>query len=219
MKPLTSLSLTVLDRTASRGLGKALPTGSRALSTFLGTNYSNGLQHRHRSLQTNAAKTVHFHSTSNPWSSPFDTSSKESATTTAVKKSKRRKFVPPKAAVKLTDKARKFFKLLLENPPRPDIVGVMLNYDQASSGQPRMVFSFDFVSQDQIAEDDEGVSLELLDDGTPKPPKDSMDDGLPKLYINHNGFMKALGCTVDIDIEQMKPILYDPSGNEVNPNV
>jgi len=34
--------------------------------------------------------------------------------------------------------------------------GVMLNYGQASSGQPRMVFSFDFVSKDQIAENDEG---------------------------------------------------------------
>lgn len=34
--------------------------------------------------------------------------------------------------------------------------GVMLNYNQSTSGQPRMVFSFDFVTQDQIHEDDEG---------------------------------------------------------------
>ena len=62
------------------------------------------------------------------------------------------------------------------------------------------------------------VSLELLEDGTPKPPRDAMDDGLPKLYVSHNGFMKVLGCTLDIDIEKMQPVLYDPSGNEVNPN-
>lgn len=51
--------------------------------------------------------------------SPFDTVEKKGG-----KASKRRKFVPPKAAVELTPKARKFFKLLLENPPRPDIVGM-----------------------------------------------------------------------------------------------
>lgn len=63
------------------------------------------------------------------------------------------------------------------------------------------------------------VSLELLEDGTPKPPKDSIDDGLPKLYVNHNGFMKVLGCTLDVDIEKMKPILYDAAGNVKDPNI
>lgn len=53
-------------------------------------------------------------------------------------------------AATLTPKARKFFKTLLERPPRPNIVGVMLNYSQSSSGQPRMVFSFDFVTQEQL---------------------------------------------------------------------
>jgi hypothetical protein len=60
--------------------------------------------------------------------------------------------------------------------------------------------------------------LELLEDGTPKPPKDSLDDGLPKLYVSHHGFMKVLGCTLDID-QQMKPVLHDSQGNEVDPNV
>jgi len=32
----------------------------------------------------------------------------------------------------------------------------MLNYHQSTSGQPRMVFSFDFITQDQIGENDEG---------------------------------------------------------------
>ena len=64
------------------------------------------------------------------------------------------------------------------------------------------------------------VSLELLEDGeTPKPPKDSWEDGLPKLYIHHNGFMKVLGCTLDVDIDNMKPVLYDSEGLVKDPNV
>jgi hypothetical protein len=34
--------------------------------------------------------------------------------------------------------------------------GVMLHLNQASSGEPRMVFAFDFVTKDQITEEDEG---------------------------------------------------------------
>ena len=70
------------------------------------------------------------------------------------KPKRRRKFIPRKAAVQLTDKARNFFKALLENSPAKD--GIILNYKQASSGQPRMVFAFDFVTKDQISEEDEG---------------------------------------------------------------
>jgi hypothetical protein len=55
-----------------------------------------------------------------PASSPFDV---EAAKPKTKKKKGRKKFIPPKAAVELTPKARKFFKLLLENPPRPDVVG------------------------------------------------------------------------------------------------
>lgn len=63
------------------------------------------------------------------------------------------------------------------------------------------------------------MSLELLEDGTPKPPKDSIDDGLPKLYLSHNGFMKFLGCKLDVDIDNVQPILYNKEGLEVDPNV
>ena len=65
-----------------------------------------------------------------------------------------KKFVPRKAAVELTEKARDFFRVLLENNPGKD--GIILNYQQASSGQPRMVFSFGFVTQDQLSPQDEG---------------------------------------------------------------
>ena len=37
--------------------------------------------------------------------------------------SSKRRFIPPRAAVTLTPKARTFFRSLLKNPPRPDISG------------------------------------------------------------------------------------------------
>lgn len=140
---------------------------------------------------------------------------------------KKHAFVPRKAAVKLTDKAREFFKTLLDNPPRKDIVGVMLNYGQPQSGEPRMVFSFQFVTADEIDWDqDEGVSLELVKEvdrngnmvEVPKPPSDSQFDGLPKLYVHHNAFLKVLGATVDVDTEAVSPVLYDREGNIMDPN-
>jgi hypothetical protein len=62
------------------------------------------------------------------------------------------------------------------------------------------------------------VSLELNEDGTPKSPRDALNDGLPKLYIHHNGFLKVLGATVDVDMETITPILYDREGFEMDPN-
>lgn len=128
----------------------------------------------------------------------------------------RKKFVPRKAAVKLTDKARTLFKKLLENQPSRD--GILLNYNQSSSGQPRMVFSFSFVSKDELHEQDEGVSLEVDDEGNPKSPREALDDGLPKLYVHHNAFLKVLGATVDVDPEKITPILYDKEGFELDAN-
>jgi hypothetical protein len=164
-----------------------------------------------------------------------------SPTFTKPNSRRKRKFVPRKAAVELTEQARTFFKALLDNNPQRD--GIILNYQQASSGQPRMVFSFGFVNKDQLTDEDEGyvrfswvvvrrivsfsslhlilfdsVSLEVLDDGTPKLPKDSIDDGLPKLYIHHNAFLKVLGATLDVNTETISPLLYDREGNAMDPN-
>lgn len=163
---------------------------------------------------------------------------------TTPKKGRKRKFIPRKAAVQITDQARNFFKALLES--NSDKTGIILNYQQASSGQPRMVFTFGFVTNDELSPEDEGyvrfycvsdvpygsslssltktldfpsVSLELLEDGTPKLPRDSIDDGLPKLYVHHNAFLKVLGATVDVDMENITPILYDKEGNTMDPNV
>ena len=95
------------------------------------------------------------------YSSPPSPSRLLTSSPTFTKASPRRKrqFIPRKAAVKLTDRARTFFKALLES--NPEKLGVILNYQQASSGQPRMVFSFGFVTKDQISPEDEGCVLNV----------------------------------------------------------
>jgi hypothetical protein len=158
-----------------------------------------------------------------------ETTSEMTSTTTTTKKRTRRVFVPRVAAVQLTDRARTYFKALLNNPIRSDIIGIMLHYEQSKSGEPRMVFTFNFVSNHDInIDDDEGVSLEVIsitDPNTgeiiktiPKLPADSKHDELPKLYIHHNAFLKVLGATIDIDIETNTPILHDQEGNRMDPN-
>ena len=64
------------------------------------------------------------------------------------------------------------------------------------------------------------MSLEVLSDGiTPKSPKDAQQDGLPKLYVHRDCLMKVLGCSVDVNVETMEPVLYDKGGNILDPNV
>jgi len=128
-------------------------------------------------------------------------------------------FIPRKAPLLLTETARKFFKALLKGKEDDkNVIGIMLNYHQSSTGEPRMVFAFDFVRAGQLGKNDESVSLEILGDGTAKPPAESCDDGLPKLYVHHNAFMKVLGGKLDVDTETFKLILYDREGNEMDPN-
>lgn len=176
-------------------------------------------------------------SSSSPSSSPFDP--RHSRLTSAKKpspaqKGKKHPFIPRKAAVTLTEQARKVFQALLHNPPRPEIIGIALNYEQSHTGEPRMVFSFSFVTSDDLGPNDEPVSLEVVEvvattrsdgDGStptttwvPKPPKDSWNDGLPKLYVRANAFLKVLGATVDVDAETITPILFDKEGNRMDPN-
>ena len=141
-----------------------------------------------------------------------------------VRKTAGHSFVPRKAPVALTETARTFFKALLETKQQDDddddddVAGILLNFQQSSSGEPRMVFSFDFVKKSELGPDDEGVSLDVLDDGSPKPPNLSWTDGKPKLYIHHNAFMKVLGSKVDVDIETLKLTLFDRDGNVMDPN-
>jgi hypothetical protein len=166
-------------------------------------------------------------------SSPFDPSRQQQQTPSASRKKKLHEFVPRKAAVQLTERARLFFRSLLQNPPRENIVGIMLNYHQSQSGEPRMVFSFAFVTEQEVDPSlDEGVSLEVVPDESqpspndddsqrryvPKPPRDARHDGLPKLYISHNAFLKVLGATVDVEPDSITPILHDREGNRMDPN-
>ena len=65
----------------------------------------------------------------------------------------------------MTPKARQFFKKLLESDPTKK--GILLDYHQASSGEPRMVFSFKFVSsgtddEDTLTDDDEGYGTKSI---------------------------------------------------------
>jgi hypothetical protein len=150
------------------------------------------------------------------FNSPFGTNANASVPT---KSSRARSFVPQKAAVQLTERARTFFKGLLNEPPRPDVIGIRLNYDQSSTGEPRMVFSFEFVTAQDLGPNDEPVSLEVMDDEfTPKPYAEAWNDGLPKLYVNGHAFLKVLGSKVDVDLSTLTLILYDREGNVMDPN-
>jgi hypothetical protein len=170
------------------------------------------------------------------------------ATTITKGKRRRKEFIPRKAAVELTERARLFFQRLLSNPPRAEIIGILLNYDQSTTGEPRMVFSFSFVTAEDIerlslahngSAPPEGVSLEVVEEQVvapirgkgggraaaaatrlvPKSPSESKDDGLPKLYVSGNAFLKVLGATVDVDPKgDLTPILFDKQGNRMDPN-
>ena len=204
---------------------------SRLLVTKLPLSHSSFARIRNPAARSTCqtllhANTIATQSTAARLSSPFDPNTKK-PTTSRPTAQKKRTFVPRKAAVKLTEKARKFFKLLLENPPRKDVIGVVLNYQQPKSGEPRMVFSFDFVTANDIDPNhDEGVSLEVIEEvdangnkiTVPKPPRDSQNDGLPKLFVHQNAFLKVLGATVDVDTETVTPVLYDREGNHMDPN-
>lgn len=86
--------------------------------------------------------------------SPFASGGDMATQKVVAKKPKAHSFVPRKAPVNLTEKSRLFFKALLENAS-PSVAGVMLNYHQSSSGEPRMVFSFGFVKAEDVTANDE----------------------------------------------------------------
>lgn len=78
------------------------------------------------------------------------------ASTDTPAKATAHSFIPKKAPVLLTEATRKFFKSLLKTKEADtNVIGIMLNYHQSSSGEPRMVFSFDFVRADQLDKNDE----------------------------------------------------------------
>lgn len=135
---------------------------------------------------------------------------------------RQRTMIPRKAALALTPKARDLFQKMIQVT---NSQGIILKYEISSQHALRMAFKFDLIKDitKELDEQDEGVSLQVLEDGiTPKPPSEAWDDGLPKLYIHHAAFMKVLGGTLDVDFNsetgEMKPILFDREGNEMEPN-
>mmetsp|Transcript_7989 Transcript_7989/g.11404 ORF Transcript_7989/g.11404 Transcript_7989/m.11404 type:complete len:151 (-) Transcript_7989:1648-2100(-) len=139
----------------------------------------------------------------------------------AWEKKGKRKFIPHKAAVQLSEKARMLFQTLLQHAPSPSNAGIILKYQQSSSGEPRMVFTFGFVNENDVEENDERVSLEVLEDGSPKPPMECLNDGLPKLIVHQSAFIKVLGGTLDVNMKKdgsFEPLLYDKEGNKIDPN-
>ena len=77
---------------------------------------------------------------------------------------RRRPLRSEKPVIQLTPKARTFFQRLFSQvqpedtmtPSSDPILGFRLLYQQSQSGQPRMVFSFDFARGNQIGPMDEG---------------------------------------------------------------
>ena len=130
---------------------------------------------------------------------------------------------PRKAAVHLTPKAREVFQKMIATTKSE---GILLKYELSAKKAMRMTFKFDLIKdrKKELTDQDEGVSLEVLEDGiTPKPPVESWDDGLPKLFIHQNAFMKVLGGKLDVDFNSetgdLTPKLFDRQGFELDPNV
>ena len=125
-------------------------------------------------------------------------------------KPKRRAIVARKPAISLTPKSRKFFQALLEYDTRDDIAGIMLRYQQHGGGEPRMVFSFDFVTKDKVDPMDEPVSL--------IEGEDNASGSKFKIFVHRDAFMKVLGSTVDLNDENGLPRLLNRDGDELDPN-
>jgi hypothetical protein len=146
-----------------------------------------------------------------------------SPTTTSTKKKKGSIMIPRKAAIAITPKARTILKQIINITKSR---GILLKYEISSHHALRMAFKFVLIkdiSTEINTNTDEGISLEVLDDGiTPKSPTDSYHDNLPKLYISQTAFMKVLGGTLDVDINvdtgDMIPRLVDREGHDMDPN-
>ena len=99
-----------------------------------------------------------------------------------------------------------------DNVPQADVVGIMLGYQQTTTGKPRMVFLFDFLREGQLETFDEAVSLcDKNDDDDDQENDNDNDDHHRRrnLYVHRNAFMKVLGATIDFDWE----------GNKIDPNM
>lgn len=105
-----------------------------------------------------------------------------------------------------------------DNVPDDETIGIILKYQQSSTGEPRMVFTFDFIKTNQLEPYDEAVSLHEREDREGDPDC-VQKGGNRKLYIHQHAFMKVLGATIDIGDDGFTPILFDKEGNVMDPNL
>jgi len=69
------------------------------------------------------------------------------------------------------------------------------------------------------------VSVPLYEETRDEPSKKANEkkqekEFKPMFYVHHGAFMKVLGCTVDVDIQDsgdFLPVLYDAHGDKLEP--
>lgn len=118
-------------------------------------------------------------------------------------KKKRR---PLKAPVRLSPACRTWLQTLLsdDNVPHADVVGIMLRYQQSTTGEPRMVFLFDFVREGQLEKFDEAVSL--YDD-------ENDDDDDENEYDSDEEYMLEGGDNVKLKVDDDVTKVQGGAGN------
>lgn len=244
--PSTGSESTVMARAFSRRAIHTnklldLPSPSSRLMTDTFLSSSNKTKKSALSSSSNAVAT----STCNVSSQADDTGSLQKPIPQPTSRNRKKPLVRQrKDPVKLTETARSIFNMLLDNKPRNEIIGIMLNYNQSKTGEPRMVFSFNYVTSNEVdlkrdetmmlveMKELESTETKIHETNSEKKEdtKNNVQNNLneqndndpslqPKmLYIHHNAFLKVLGSTIDIDKETMTPILYDREGNVMDPN-
>ena len=93
----------------------------------------------------------------------------------------------------------------------PTSSGIVLKLSHSTSGQPRMVYSFDFISPAQLEDleiEGHGEAVALTASEFPNKT----------LYVHQTAFMKVLSATLDFDAEKSELYLQDKEGNAMDPN-
>lgn len=250
-RTIYGISTTIHNNLAPHNFIKLVSVGTEIdpISSRQNNNLDNNHHHHHHHVSYAAATVArrYFHSptinsrdeepklnTTSKWllspkrffsfsSSPLAGSSSSSSSSTNTSRPRRKRRAP----VNLTTKTRNLLRILLsdENVPNDKVIGVILKYQQSSTGEPRMVFTFDFVEQGQLGKWDEEVPLlpeeeeEEEETSSSASPEDDEKEVKRKLYVHETAFMKVLGATIDIGDDGLTPILYDKEGNVMDPNI
>jgi hypothetical protein len=122
---------------------------------------------------------------------------------------------PLKPCLTLNPSAKEYLSALLSGASS-NYAGVILKLDHSKEGQPRMVYSFGYINDDELAAEEkvgrgEVVNL-LLDDDEEEYDKKMI------LYVHETAFMKLLGCTLDYDFIKGEITFTDKGGNLMDAN-